>query len=72
VVFRIGIFLMAVCLLRAQGPLPPGEGKSVVERVCAPCHGVYPLTTRSRTKAARVSLVDNMETGGAKKDRVVF
>jgi len=52
-------------MLRAQDPLPPGEGKAVVERVCAPCHGVYPLTARSRTEAAWASLVDDMETRGA-------
>jgi competence protein ComEA len=60
------VFVTAVWPLSAQDPLPPGEGKAVVERVCAPCHGVYPLTTRNRTKAAWASLVDNMETRGAK------
>ncbi len=63
---RLGIFLIAFVPLRAQDPLPPGEGKAVVERVCAPCHGVYPLATRNRTAAAWASLVDNMETRGAK------
>src|SRR6266478_4274338 len=58
--------LQAFFPLRAQGPLPPGERKAVVERVCAPCHGVYPLATRNRTAAAWASLVDNMETRVAK------
>jgi competence protein ComEA len=50
----------------AEDPLPPGEGKAVVERVCAPCHGVYPLATRTRTRESWQSLVDNMEARGAK------
>jgi len=50
----------------AQDPLPPGEGKAVVERVCAPCHGTYPLAQRNRTREAWQSLVDSMEARGAK------
>ena len=58
------IFLVIPAL--AQDPLPPGEGKELVERICAPCHGVYPLTQRNRTKAAWQSTVDSMESRGAK------
>jgi competence protein ComEA len=60
--FSLGVLLP----LSAQDPWPPGPGKELVERICAPCHGVYPLTQRNRSKAAWESLVDNMETRGAK------
>jgi competence ComEA-like helix-hairpin-helix protein len=35
-------------------------------RICAPCHGVYPLAQRHRTNEAWAALVDNMESRGAK------
>src|SRR5215469_9867656 len=66
---RLGSVMSLLCAVRpasAQDPLPAGEGKALVERICAPCHGVYPLTQRNRTKAAWESLVDNMESRGAK------
>jgi len=60
------ILIVTVLSATAQDPLPPGEGKDVVVRVCAPCHGVYPLAQRHRTKEAWEGLVDNMESRGAK------
>ncbi len=60
------LWLGAALSVKAQDPLPPGEGKEVVERVCAPCHGVYTLTQRNRTRAAWAATVDNMESRGAK------
>jgi competence ComEA-like helix-hairpin-helix protein len=50
----------------AQSELPAGPGKDVVERVCAPCHGVYPLMQRNRTKEAWGNTVDRMIGRGAK------
>ena len=48
-----------------QFQLPAGAGKEVVERVCSPCHGVYPLTQRNRSRAAWESTVESMRARGA-------
>ena len=49
-----------------QVQLPAGKGKDVVERVCSPCHGVYPLTERNRDRAAWTATVNTMVSRGAK------
>src|SRR5208337_4243994 len=41
-------------------------GKEVVERVCAPCHGVAPITLRKLDKDGWTKLVESMVTRGAK------
>jgi competence protein ComEA len=52
--------------LRAQNPLPPGEGREVVEHVCAPCHGVARITLRKFDRDGWARLVDGMVNLGAK------
>ena len=49
----------------AQTPLPAGEGREIVERVCSPCHGVDPLTHRRLDQAGWQRTVDSMVARGA-------
>jgi len=62
----LAILVVALAAAAQEDPLPAGEGKDVVVRVCSPCHGVYPIAQRHRTKEAWEGLVDNMESRGAK------
>ena len=67
------LWSLIVCLAAyGQDGLPPGEGKDVVERVCAPCHGVYPLMQRNRSKTAWERTVEGMEARGAKGTEADF
>ena len=58
--------LILLSPLRAQTPLPPGEGREVVERVCAPCHGVARIALRKLDKDGWARLVESMVNLGAK------
>jgi len=58
--------LSLLAALRAQGPLPPGEGREIVERVCAPCHGVERIALRKLDKDGWARLVEGMANLGAK------
>ena len=55
-----------------EGQLPAGEGKDVVERVCSPCHGVYPLTQRNRSREAWLATISTMQANGAQGTRSDF
>ncbi|HJT87139.1 MAG TPA: cytochrome c [Bryobacteraceae bacterium] len=46
--------------------LPAGPGKELVERICAPCHGVSLLSGRHATLDAWYRTIDNMVRRGAK------
>ena len=60
------ISLVLLGPLCAQSPLPPGEGRGVVDRVCAPCHGVARITLRKLDKDGWARLVESMVNLGAK------
>jgi competence ComEA-like helix-hairpin-helix protein len=60
------IFLVLLGPVQAQNPLPPGQGREVVERVCAPCHGVARIALRKLDKDGWARLVDAMVNLGAK------
>lgn len=63
---KVAAGLSLLAALRAQSPLPPGEGREVVERVCAPCHGVERIALRKLDKDGWARLVDSMLNLGAK------
>ena len=46
--------------------LPPGPGKELVERICAPCHGVGLLNGRHASLEAWYGTINNMVRRGAK------
>jgi mono/diheme cytochrome c family protein len=45
--------------------LPDGEGKALVEKTCAACHGVDTATSETHTEAEWKSVVDTMVNRGA-------
>ena len=63
---KVAACLFLLAALRAESPLPPGEGREVVERVCAPCHGVERIALRKLDKDGWARLVDSMLNLGAK------
>ncbi len=64
--FRMMALPLACAAVLPAQELAPGDGKDVVERVCAPCHGLYNLVRRPRTRAAWEQTVENMRGMGAK------
>ena len=65
-------FVLTVCFLGAvtwkapaQETLPAGEGKDLVERVCAGCHGIETALDQARTEAQWKAVVDTMIGRGA-------
>jgi competence protein ComEA len=62
---RILICLVCAVGLNAQTPLPEGEGKKVVEKVCLDCHGPENFTGKKLTKEGWEKVVDDMVKSGA-------
>jgi hypothetical protein len=61
-------FLLAVSFtagLYAQGQLPEGEGKKLVEKVCNDCHGPENYTQKKRTKEDWEKVIQSMADKGA-------
>lgn len=61
------LFLAAALTLGAQAPppLPEGEGKKVVEKLCLDCHGSENFTTQKRTKDDWEKVISDMIEKGA-------
>ncbi len=57
---------IAPALSAQTATLPEKPGKSVVERVCAPCHGLAIVTATQRTREEWQDVVGNMVGRGAK------
>jgi glucose dehydrogenase len=58
--------LLAATGLEAQvSTLPDGPGKEVVQRMCAPCHGLAVATATRRSREAWQDIVGNMVRRGA-------
>jgi hypothetical protein len=62
---KILIILAAALCLEAQTPLPEGEGKKVVEKICLDCHGAENFTNKKRTKEEWEKVVSDMIQSGA-------
>lgn len=68
---RVLIFLAAGLLLNALGlyaqddPLPDGEGKKVVQKLCLDCHGPENIVNKKLTKAGWEKVIDEMVKMGA-------
>src|SRR3954468_228446 len=45
--------------------LPPGKGKSIVERTCASCHAIKVVTTKRAAKEQWSTIIDQMLSKGA-------
>jgi competence protein ComEA len=62
--------IFAVCLSATiaaigQTPLPEGEGKKLVERICTQCHGPENFTKKKLSKQEWEKVVDDMVEKGA-------
>lgn len=58
---------LALLLLLAQDkdPLPEGEGKKVLIKICTDCHGAEQIVAKKRTKAEWDDVVSDMVQKGA-------
>ncbi len=63
--FALVAFSCAVLSAQAQVNLPDGDGKALVQRVCAGCHGLETAVDSSRTESEWRSVVDSMAGRGA-------
>ena len=62
-----GSFLV-LCLCaaaRGQKPLPPGNGKEIIEKACTSCHPVTMITSTGHTPADWKLVVSRMIAAGA-------
>jgi mono/diheme cytochrome c family protein len=50
---------------KAADPLPDGEGKDLVQRVCTGCHGLDTALEGTKTAAQWKAVVDTMVNRGA-------
>ena len=62
--FPVAMGLMAACLAAAQ-KLPEGDGKKVVESVCASCHGLDVVTGKKLTQEEWRGVIFSMIDRGA-------
>ncbi len=63
------IFVLVAVALTASAqtppPLPDGEGKKVVEKLCLDCHGPENFTSKKRTKDEWEAVISDMIEKGA-------
>ena len=52
-------------LAAGAGKLPPGNGRRIVEKICATCHGLEIVTSKSYSKDRWQSIVQEMIAQGA-------
>jgi alcohol dehydrogenase (cytochrome c) len=61
----MSIASLGVCKAQTQADLPPGQGRTVLERMCTSCHGLNVVTGQRMTKKAWAAQVDDMVSRGA-------
>ncbi len=59
------LFAVAFTLTAQEKPLPEGEGKKVVEKLCLDCHGSENFTDKKRTKDEWEAVISDMVEKGA-------
>ena len=63
------LLLLAAVALAASAqqppPLPDGEGKKVVEKICLDCHGPETFTSKKHTKEEWDKVINDMVEKGA-------
>ena len=50
---------------KPQDPLPEGEGKKLVVKLCTDCHGVEQIVAKKRTKEEWDAVISDMVQKGA-------
>jgi cytochrome c5 len=66
--FLLGLFLALAGWLvpaEAEEKLPPGDGRKIVETVCATCHGLEIVTSKSYSRERWSQVVEEMIAQGA-------
>jgi cytochrome c5 len=53
----------------AEEKLPPGEGRKIVETVCATCHGLEIVTSKSYSRERWSKVVEEMIAQGARLNK---
>jgi cytochrome c5 len=62
------IALMLFAMLaqdKAPDPLPEGDGKKLVMKICTDCHGAEQIVAKKRTKAEWDDVISDMVQKGA-------
>ena len=59
------VWLLPLATLSAEVKLPDGEGKDLVENVCASCHDLDTAVDTKRTETEWKKVVDTMKSRGA-------
>jgi competence protein ComEA len=64
-IFCLALAAAVVLVAAAQDPLPEGEGKKVVEKLCNDCHGPENYTSKKHTKEEWDKVIQDMVEKGA-------
>ncbi len=59
------VLLVLLAQDKPQDPLPEGEGKKLVVKICTDCHGVEQIVAKKRTKAEWDDVISDMVQKGA-------
>ena len=62
---RNALLVLIAGTMAAQTPLPEGEGKKIVEKVCLDCHGPENFTSKKRDKEGWEKVIADMVEKGA-------
>ena len=62
------VLVLYLAASTAVRPLPPGKGKTIVQRACSHCHALKVVTSKRATKDQWSALVDQMVSRGAELD----
>lgn len=57
---------------KAPDPLPEGDGKALVVKICTDCHGAEQIVTKKRTKAEWDDVISDMVQKGAEAKDAEF
>jgi competence protein ComEA len=63
---KLATFLLLALPVQAQSPLPEGENKKLVEKICLDCHGAENFVTRRLDKEGWEKVIGEMIERGAK------
>ncbi len=69
--FKTAVFLLSVAAGAAQ-KLPPGPGKTTVQRVCSACHAVEVFAGKAHTRQEWSDIVTEMANAGAEATDAEF